>query len=413
MDQATIQKHPGMGTGQSMKTALKRNENMTMYPRFGFAVTMLVVLILLLAPPVSRAHSEGEPLGGILKPVLADLSGVGVLAATLAIDIPGHDQLFIAAGHVSNQRSVEIDASDLFQIGSQTKTFTAAAILLLERDGKLSLTDPVSKYVKGVTGSPNVTIEQLLTHTSGIGDSIVLFDPPALRPDYHVSLEDHLLLGRVSGQQFEAGESWHYNNLAFVVLGRVVEIVSGQALNQFVHERLLQPLGMDSTWLGALESYPEALMARGYFIEEMSGDINDSTMPDLSWASSAGDMISNLTDMLKWSNAMLDKKNPTGLTLDDFRRIVVPTGSQGNMKHYGLGIMGRNLNGHELWGHGGNIHGYVSLTMIDPETSIIVVLMTSLVDYPENLLPALESVVSMAFHMSLLQMQADKDRVIR
>jgi D-alanyl-D-alanine carboxypeptidase len=197
--------------------------------------------------------------------------------------------------------------------------------------------------------------------------------------------------------------------LGFVVLGKIVEVVSGQPLNEFVHTNLLQPLGMDSTWLGALESYPEARMARGYFIEEKSGELKDSTMPDLSWASSAGDMVSNLADMLSWSNAMLDKENPIGLTLDDFRRIVVPTGSPGNMKHYGFGIMGRNLNGHELWGHGGNIHGYVTLTMIDPETGIIVVLMTSLVDYPDNLLPVLESVVSVAFHMSLLQSQIEKD----
>jgi len=382
---------------------------MAFYPRFGTVQTLALILVLLFIPTVSRADSGDAPIAEILEPVLADLSHVGVLGSALAIDIPGQDTLFITAGHVSKERAVAVDASRLFQIGSQTKMFTTAAILLLEREGKLSLADPVAKYVTGVTGSPDVTIEHLLTHTGGIGDSITLFDPPAVRPDYHVSLDDHLLLGRVSGKQFEAGESWHYNNLGFVILGRIVEVASGQPLNEFVHTKLLQPLGMDSTWLGALESYPETRMARGYFIEENSGDLNDSTVPDLSWASSAGDMVSNLADMLTWSNALLEKDNPAGLSLDDFRRVVVPTGSDGNMKHYGLGIMGRNLNGHELWGHGGNIHGYVTLTLVDPETGIMVVLMTSLLDYPDNLLPALESVVSMAFHMSLLQMRIEED----
>ena len=166
---------------------------------------------------------------------------------------------------------------------------------------------------------------------------------------------------------------------------------------------------MNSTWLGALESYPESRMARGYFIEENSGVLNDSTMPDLSWASSAGDMVSSLADMHAWSKFLLEPENPVGLTLDDFKRTVVATGSSGNMQHYGLGIMGRNLNGHELWGHGGNIHGYVTLTLIDPQSNITVVLMTSLLDYPDNLLPALESVVSMAFHMSLLQSELEGD----
>ena len=350
-------------------------------------------------------QADNKAMTKILEPVLADLSRVGVLGSTLAVSIPGHEPVLMASGYVSEAREKAVATSSLFQIGSQTKMFTAAAILLLEREGKLSLNDPVAKFVEGVTGSPDVTIAQLLTHTGGIGDSIVLFDPPAVRPDYHVSFEDHLLLGKVSGQQFEAGEGWQYNNLGFVVLGRVIELASGKPLDQFIRTRLLQPLGMNSTWLGALEPYPEASMARGYYIQQKSGEINDSTMPDLSWASSAGDMVSNLDDMLRWFNALLDSNNPTGLSMRDFSHAAVSTGSPGNMHHYGYGMMGRILNGYELWGHGGNIHGYVTLTMMDPDSGIIVALMTSLVDHPDNQLPVLESVVSMVFHMSLLQAQ--------
>ena len=350
-------------------------------------------------------QADNKAMTKILEPVLADLSRVGVLGSTLAVSIPGHEPVLMASGYVSEAREKAVATSSLFQIGSQTKMFTAAAILLLEGEGKLSLNDPVAKFVEGVTGSPDVTIAQLLTHTGGIGDSIVLFDPPAVRPDYHVSFEDHLLLGKVSGQQFEAGEGWQYNNLGFVVLGRVIELASGKPLDQFIRTRLLQPLGMNSTWLGALEPYPEASMARGYYIQQKSGEINDSTMPDLSWASSAGDMVSNLDDMLRWFNALLDSNNPTGLSMRDFSHAAVSTGSPGNMHHYGYGMMGRILNGYELWGHGGNIHGYVTLTMIDPDSGIIVALMTSLVDHPDNQLPVLESVVSMVFHMSLLQAQ--------
>ena len=350
-------------------------------------------------------QADNKAMTKILEPVLADLARVGVLGSTLAVSIPGHEPVLMASGYVSEAREKAVATSSLFQIGSQTKMFTAAAILLLEREGKLSLNDPVAKFVEGVTGSPDVTIAQLLTHTGGIGDSIVLFDPPAVRPDYHVSFEDHLLLGKVSGQQFEAGEGWQYNNLGFVVLGRVIELASGKPLDQFIRTRLLQPLGMNSTWLGALEPYPEASMARGYYIQQKSGEINDSTMPDLSWASSAGDMVSNLDDMLRWFNALLDSNNPTGLSMRDFSHAAVSTGSPGNMHHYGYGMMGRILNGYELWGHGGNIHGYVTLTMMDPDSGIIVALMTSLVDHPDNQLPVLESVVSMVFHMSLLQAQ--------
>ena len=193
--------------------------------RSGTAANLCMIFMLLLTPHVVRADPDGSPLGEILESVLADLSSVGVLGSTLAIDIPGRKPLFLAAGHADKEQKVPTDVSRLYQIGSQTKMFTAASVLLLEREGKLSLDDKVATYVSGITGSPDVTIEQLLTHTGGIGDSITLFDPPAVRPDYHVSLDDHLLLGRVSGKQFEAGERWHYNNLGFVVLGRVVEVV--------------------------------------------------------------------------------------------------------------------------------------------------------------------------------------------
>jgi CubicO group peptidase (beta-lactamase class C family) len=363
-----------------------------------------IMLVWLSVAPIGL-QAGNRALTAILEPVLADLSRVGVLGSTLAISIPGHEPVMMASGYVSEARENSVATSSLFQIGSQTKMFTAAAILLLERDGKLSLNDPVAKFVKGVTGSPDVTIAQLLTHTSGIGDSIVLFDPPAERPDYHVSFEDHLLLGKVSGQQFEAGEGWQYNNLGFVVLGRIVELASGEPLDRFIRARLLNPLGMNSTWLGALEPYPEARMARGYYVEQKTGELNDSTMPNLSWASSAGDMVSSLDDMLKWFKALQDSKNPTGLSMRDFNHAAVSTGSPGNMQRYGYGMMGRILNGSELWGHGGNIHGYVTLTMMDADSGIIVALMTSLVDHPDNQLPVLESVVSMVFHMSLLQAQ--------
>ena len=371
--------------------------------RFSPMKMVLLVLLVVVNSPSYAVASDAmatEQMAGKLETIMADLSRFGVLGSVIAVDIPGSDAVFVSTGFVDVEKTVAMDAARLFQIGSQTKMFTSAAIQLLARDGKLNLSDKISDYVTGVTGSANVSIQQLLTHSGGIGDSIVLFDPPAIRPDYAVSFEDHLLLGRVAGPKFEAGEGWEYNNLAFVVLGEIVEIVSGEPLNEFVKERLLLPLGMDSTYLGALEGYPEERMARGYFLEENSGALNDTTMPELSWASSAGDMISSATDMLKWSNALLNDDNPTGLTLKDFQRDSVDTGSPGNMKHYALGLMGRDINGTEMWGHGGNIHGYLSLSLVDASTGISVVLMTNLDDFTDDLMVALEGVFSLAFHMS-------------
>jgi len=370
------------------------------------SVLILPCLILAYGQPL-LAQPTSAHLQEVLQPALDDLTRSGVLGATLAVEIPGQETIYLSTGFVDAERSQVIVQGSMFQIGSQTKMFTSAAILLLERDGKLKLSDPVSRYVAGVTGSAELTIEQLMTHTGGIGDSVIFFDPPARRPDFPVSLKDHLLLGRVAGQQFEAGTTWRYNNFGFIVLGRVIEVASGQPLNEFVRSRILQPLQMSSTWLGALEKYPESRMARGYFREGDDGELIDSTMPDLSWASSAGDMVSNLPDMLRWFHALLDVNNPIGISLADLQSKVVDTGSPGNMKFYGQGLMGRIVGGQLLWGHGGNIHGYVTLTLADPESGIVIGVMTSLSELREGLLPTVESLVSTAFRVAELSLKSE------
>ncbi|MEM8562002.1 MAG: serine hydrolase domain-containing protein [Pseudomonadota bacterium] len=344
----------------------------------------------------------------VMQPVLHDLNRVGILGVSMAIDIPCRETIFLSDGYVDLAHSDAMDPSRLFQIGSQTKMFTAAAVILLMREGKLDIKDPVSDYVTGLTGTPDATIEQLLTHTSGVGDSVSVFDPPAKRPNYAVSLDDHLFLAKVEGQQFEPGTDWAYNNLGYIVLGEIVERVSGDDLNEYLHEKLFNPLNMTSTWLGALETFPETQMARGYVRDDTSSEHEDVSAPDLSWASSAGDMVSNLEDMLAWSRALLDPDNPTGLTLADFRHDIVDTGAKGNLETYGLGFMGWNFNGRILWGHGGNIHGYVSLTMLDPDSGIIVAMMTNLKEYSADLMPTLESAFSIALRMGLLVQKFDE-----
>jgi CubicO group peptidase (beta-lactamase class C family) len=113
-------------------------------------------------------------------------------------------------------------------------------------------------------------------------------------------------------------------------------------------------------------------------------------------------MVSNLPDMITWLRALLNEENPTGISLADLQRDAVLTGSPGNLKYYGQGLMGRVSSGQLLWGHGGNIHGYVTLTLVDPESGIIIGIMTSLLEARDNLLPAMEALMSIAFRVAEL-----------
>lgn len=334
-----------------------------------------------------------------MEVALAGLDKAGVLGAVVSISVPGRDPVTVSRGYVDIERQIPMDTSRLFQIGSQTKMFTAAALLLLERDGKLQLDDLVSMYVPDLPRPNELTIRQLLTHTGGIGDSVTFFDPPAgQRPDFHVSFENHLFLGKVAGEQFEPGADWMYNNFGFIVLGRVIEAASGMTLDAYTQQNILEPMGMHDTYLGYLETYPYERMARGYFGAD--GAIAETTQPGLSWASSAGDMISSVADMHRWANMLRGEDNPLGLSLSSFDRDPVPVEDFGNLTGYGLGMMRRDLGGYTMWGHGGFIHGYVTLMLLEPESGTVVQLMTSLQSDSDKIVVAVESVTAIALNLA-------------
>jgi D-alanyl-D-alanine carboxypeptidase len=372
-------------------------------------LSIVLVLSCFTGSGLRADHDEGwgsqpacnseQALQKQLATALRGLDSVGVLGSVVSLDVPGEGPVVATRGHVNIERSASMDSGRLFQIGSQTKMFTAAALLLLQRDGKLWMDDLVSKYVLGVPRPDDLTIRQLAMHTGGIGDGVKFFDPPAgRRPNFEVSFENHILLGKVAGEQFPPGTDWHYNNLGYIVLGQVIEAASGQPLDDYMQQHILRPMGMNNTYLGSREQYPEKQMARGYFND--NGEITDTTQPGLSWASSAGDMVSNIDDMRLWSKILLSQPNPLELELSDFIDGQVPVSDFGNMTAYGLGMMQRNLLGQTLWGHGGFIHGYVTLMLVEPKSGIVIQVMTSLDKESTLIIPAVENVAAMALMLA-------------
>lgn len=345
-------------------------------------------------------NSSNETLQAQLEVTLRSLDKAGVLGSVVSITVPGKKAVTASRGFVDIERKVAMDSARLFQIGSQTKMFTAAALLLLQRQGKLQLDDLVSKYVPGLPRPDELTLRQLAMHQGGIGDSVAFFDPPAgRRPNFEVTFENHSFLGRVAGEQFAPGSDWKYNNFGFIVLGKVIESASGLRLDEYTRQFILEPMKMHDTYLGYLEPYPYEQMARGYFDD--GGTVTDTTQPGLSWASSAGDMISSIDDMARWSSILLGKDNPLDLSLEDFNADAVPVSDFGNLSAYGLGMMQRDLAGRVLWGHGGFIHGYVTLTLVEPKSGIVLQLMTSLQSESENIITAVESVAAIAFSLAV------------
>lgn len=354
----------------------------------------LIPMTVGFSPPIS-ADTGTDSVSAQLEQRLAALEGDGVLGGVLSVTMPGQQPITVHHGFADIRKKEAVAETHLFQIGSQTKMFTAAAILLLHDRGLLDVDDLVSKYVASVPYPESLRIRHLLLHTGGIGDGIKFFDPPlGRRPEFEVTFDNHLFLGRVAGEEFAPGERWSYNNLGYVILGKVAEAASGQRLDRFVRKEILEPLALSETWLGGLEAYPESRMARGYFVQVPTGATIDTTMPDLSWASSAGDMVSSLGDLRRWAQALLDENNAIGLDLGDFTRQAVAVPGAGNLVAYGFGMMQRKVGDRVFWGHGGFIQGYVTLTLVEPSSGIILQLLANLTDDSEEVIPALEAVAA-------------------
>jgi CubicO group peptidase (beta-lactamase class C family) len=334
-----------------------------------------------------------------LRHALEDLQRFGVLGAVMVIESPGLGRISVPSGHVDAGRTLPMDENRGFQIASQTKMFTAASILLLARDGLLSLDDPVSKHVQGIAGSDGVTLRHLLTHTSGLGDGVAVMDVPRPPPSVPVTFRDIVLLSALEGLRFLPGERFDYNNFGFDILGATIERVTGKPVSAYVRTRILGPLRMTGTYIGSTESWPGEAMARAYWTTH--GKDKDVTGPrDLSYANTAGDMISTGPDMLKWFGALASVGDGTGLDLRDFTQGPVDT-KDVEMPRYGFGMMYRKLGGREVLGHSGFIQGYMSYSGIAVDEGVRFSIMTSLDGNPDIDYRALKSQLRAAVEEAL------------
>jgi D-alanyl-D-alanine carboxypeptidase len=312
-----------------------------------------------------------------LQAAAEELLRRGILAVAARVQVPGYDPMIITAGPTDSVGSSPVRGSELFAIASQSKTFTAACVLLLARDGVISLDDPVAKYVPDVPAvDADATIRQFLNHTSGIGNFIhALTVLP--HPWPRMSYEDLMALARMHGRQFRAGLRLDYNNTDVVVLARLCETVTATPLSVLLRQRVFAPLDMNDTFVTGAEAWPRERMARGYYLPSQGYDgppIDVSTLPDFSIASAAGNIVSSLPDMLRWARCLADRDNRVGLHLADFAADAVDAGTQYPSwffpKTYGRGVESWHWGGRRFWGHRGSFFGYHSGTFLEPESGV-------------------------------------------
>jgi len=274
-----------------------------------------------------------------------------------------------AYGLANLELKVPVQPDTVFEIGSVTKQFTAAGILLLAQDGKLSVEDKISQHLQNTPASWNdITIRHLLTHTSGI-ESYTGLDGFELRR--HLTQEQFIKAIGARPLQFQPGASWRYCNTGFNLLGFIIENVSGKNYWDFMNQRVFKPLGMNTT-TNRLPALIIPNRASGY---EQTNRIWINRDYDLTDVFSAGEIASTVGDLAKW-NAALDCESL--LTAKTKEMMWTPTHlNDGKATKYGFGWFIDTLDGHKNIGHSGSTSGFSATIQRFPDDNLAIIILTN------------------------------------
>ena len=273
-----------------------------------------------------------------------------------------------------------------FRIGSITKQFTAAAILKLQEEGKLSVNDKLSKFIPDYPRGDEVTIHHLLTHTSGIHSY-------TSKPEFMESVtapaktEDHIQSFKKDPYDFDPGKKWLYNNSGYFLLGYIIEKVSGEGYGDFLRKRFFEPLAMKNTGVhsstAALEH--EAL---GYQFED--GKFKRALNWDMSKAGGAGALYSTVGDLHRWNEGVFNGKVLKEATLKAaFTPVVAGEEDTAQPKEsgYGYGWSIQNIRGLQEISHGGGLQGFVSYLLRLPKENFTVAVLANCAPPPPGVDP--------------------------
>lgn len=258
-----------------------------------------------------------------------------------------------------------------YAIGSISKQFTTACIMLLAQDGKLTLDDPVAKYFPELTRAKEVTIRNLLSHTSGYED----YAPQ----DYTIPAWTKATTAQAVVHEwatkpldFEPGTQYQYSNTNFNIVGLIVEKVSGQPFWTFLSTHVLNPLGLTKTI--DMDTQRSQLEPIGYFRNAL-GPLRPALMEAPGWYFADGEMAMPPGDLLKWDIAMMNQSllKPASWAAMESEMML----KNGRGAGYGLGVSVGMRDGHRIVSHGGEVGGFVASNTVLPDDKIAIVVLTN------------------------------------
>lgn len=335
-----------------------------------------VVLLLVALPAIVKARISDEVTQRITRDVRTVLQRTGTPGATMLAIREGQVIFREAMGLRDVDRGLPALMDTHYEIGSITKQFTAAAILQLQDAGKLNIDEKVSAYLPDVPHAGEITLRQLLTHTSGIPDYFGLrSDQELTKPTTFVEI---MRLVADKPLDFAPGSRSSYSNTGYIMLGRIIEVTSHESYHQYRLKHLFKPAGMKESYI-VPDEVSLATMARGY--RRVNGKLEHGLTIHDSYSWSAGDIVSTVEDVEKWNDALVGGKV---VPESDYALMTTPQISTGGeATGYGFGLFIDRLNGQPRVGHTGGSFGFTSANYYFPQQKLRIVVLTNNVDSPE------------------------------
>ncbi|MGH6614643.1 serine hydrolase domain-containing protein [Sphingomonas sp.] len=320
-------------------------------------------LVLIASSGAAQASSlDPKSIDAIVAPHVADKSFMGEVLVARGADVI-FDRSF---GRANIEWNVPFAADTRFRIGSMTKQFTAAAVLKLVERGRVVLDAPASRYVSGLPASwHEVTVRQLLNQTAGLPNYT---NDPLFATLSRLPTPPAKLLELVAGKppEFTPGSEWRYSNTNYLVLGCLIEQVSGHSFAAFLRETLFGPLRMTGT---DYDSVNRIMPHRASGYRRNAGALENASYTDESAPFSAGGLVSTGRDLLAWGRALY---RGGALSPADAGLMIAPA-----KEEYAFGLWNHERDGIHQIEHGGQINGFNSEMAYYPEADITVIVLSN------------------------------------
>ena len=346
-------------------------------------VPILLSFVVLLGGARAQAQTTLSPdlaakVDASVKDVMAR---TGVPSVSVGIVQGGQVVFTKAYGQARLDPPLPATADMLYAIGSISKQFTAACILLLQEEGKLSVDDPVGKYFPELTRANEVTIRNILSHTSGYRD----YAPHDYTiPAWTKPSTPQAIIHEWATQplDFDPGTQYQYSNTNFNIAGLIVEKASGEPFWTFLSRRILQPLGMTHTI--DLDAGHDPVKPLGYMRNAL-GPMRPAIIEAPGWYFADGEMAMPVADLLAWDISVMNRSllKPESYALMETDTKLKPTGTA----RYGLGVSVSTRDGHKVVSHTGEVGGFVASNTVYPDDKVAVAVFTN-----EEASPAASSV---------------------